>query len=116
MARAAAAALRGVTVDAELRSRLVGLPVMLRTSGMTATCAFLLSKGADAPAYRVAATALLAEAARTLGDDPDDAADDPVAMLERVATLPPQQYLTVELRVGALATWLSRFARASGES
>jgi CRISPR-associated protein Cmr5 len=115
LARAAANALRGQTVDPVLRTRLRGLPAMLQTSGLAATCAFLLSKAKDptakeAPdAYRRTAKTLLDEAAQAAGLTPDD---DPRITLDRLSQATDRQYVIAETRAAMLALWLSRLGQA----
>jgi CRISPR type III-B/RAMP module-associated protein Cmr5 len=112
LARAAADALRNRVVDSELRTRLRGLPAMLQTSGLAATCAFLLSKAKDhdpKDAYWLTAKTLLDEAASAVGIQPDP---DPRIMLETITRATGQQYVTAETRAAMLALWLSRLAQA----
>ena len=111
LAHTAARALADVAMTDDLRSRLTGLPVLLRTSGIAATCAFLLSKADDA-AYKTTATILLTEAGDAAGVDIPRGASGP-EQLRRLTEFTEQQYLLAETRALLLATWLSRFARAS---
>lgn len=106
LARAAADALGPGTVDNGLRSRLASLPALIQTSGLAATCAFLLAKGEDRD--RRAATALLTEAAGTLGL-PDAA---PEAWLDRLSQVDEHRLAVAEQRAAMLALWLSRLAAA----
>lgn len=117
LARAAADALRGQTMDPELRTRLRGLPALLQTSGLAATCAFLLSRAKDErksadPYWRTAKT-LLDEAARAVGVDP---ATDPRTTLDKLTQVTSQQYVLAETRAAMLALWLSRLAQAQAEA
>jgi len=112
LARAAADALRNRVVDPELRTRMRGLPAMLQTSGLAATCAFLLSKAKDHDpndAYWLTAKTLLDEAASAVGVQPDP---DPRTMLETIARMTGQQYVVAETRAAMLALWLSRLTQA----
>lgn len=112
LARAAADALRGRDVDPDLRTRLRGLPAMLQTSGLAATCAFLLSKAKDherSDAYWLTAKTLLDEAAKAAGIDPEP---DPTVMLDALSRATGQQYVVAETRAAMLALWLSRLAQA----
>ncbi|MGH8922698.1 MAG: type III-B CRISPR module-associated protein Cmr5 [Actinomycetes bacterium] len=120
LARAAADALRGQSMDPELRTRLRGLPAMLQTSGLAATCAFLLSRAKEQkeqkrsdPYWRTAKT-LLDEAARAVGVTP--ATDDPRATLDKLTQVTAQQYVLAETRAAMLALWLSRLAQAQAEA
>lgn len=112
LARAAAAALRNRVVDAELRTRLRGLPAMLQTSGLAATCAFLLSKAKvheSKDAYWLTAKTLLDEAASAVGIQPDR---DPRSTLDTITRATARQYVIAETRAAMLALWLSRLAQA----
>ncbi|MGH3908620.1 MAG: type III-B CRISPR module-associated protein Cmr5 [Pseudonocardiaceae bacterium] len=112
LARAAADALRDRDVDSELRTRMRGLPALLQTSGLAATCAFLLSKAKShqpADAYWLTAKTLLDEAAKAAGIAPDP---DPRTMLDRLSRTTGRQYVIAETRAALLALWLSRLAQA----
>ncbi|MGQ0776556.1 MAG: type III-B CRISPR module-associated protein Cmr5 [Pseudonocardiales bacterium] len=112
LARVAAAALRDRVVDPELRTRMRGLPVMLQTSGLAATCAFLLSKANDhdrQDAYWLTAKTLLDEAAKAVGITPNP---DPNRTLDALSQADSQQYVVAETRAAMLALWLSRLAQA----
>jgi CRISPR type III-B/RAMP module-associated protein Cmr5 len=121
LARSAATALRGRVVDDELRTRMRGLPALLQTSGLAATCAFLLSKakppepGAHKPAdaYWLTAKTLLDEAAGAVGIDPDS---DPRVTLDKLTQATGQQYVMAETRAAMLALWLSRLAQAQAQA
>lgn len=108
----AAAEVLPAEVNKELRTRMRGLPVMIHTSGLAATCAFLLSRAAKpelADPYYATAMAMLkagADAAR----EPVD--DDPNVTLTRLAAAPGHKYLLAETRARELALWLSRLAQA----
>ncbi|MGH3977265.1 MAG: type III-B CRISPR module-associated protein Cmr5 [Pseudonocardiaceae bacterium] len=112
LARAAATALRDQVVTPELRTRMRGLPAMLQTSGLAATCAFLLSKAKDherKDAYWLTAKTLLDEAAEAAGIDPDP---DPNVTLDTLSQATGPQYVLAETRAAMLALWLSRLAQA----
>ncbi|MGH4020381.1 MAG: type III-B CRISPR module-associated protein Cmr5 [Pseudonocardiaceae bacterium] len=116
LARAAADVLRDQKVDAELRTRMRGLPALLQTSGLAATCAFLLSRVKEhkpTDAYWRTAKTLLDEAARAIGVDPDP---DPRAALDKLTQVTGQQYVLAETRAAMLALWLSRLAQAKAEA
>lgn len=116
LARAAADALRNRVVDPELRTRLRGLPAMLQTSGLAATCAFLLSKakGHDPKdAYWLTAKTLLDEAATEAGLQADA---DPRRTLDTLSRTTGRQYVMAETRAAMLALWLSRLAQAKAIS
>jgi CRISPR type III-B/RAMP module-associated protein Cmr5 len=116
LARAAANALRNQVIDPVLRTRLRGLPAMLQTSGLAATCAFLLSKAKDREppdAYRLAAKTLLDEAAKAAGIVPDQ---DPRHTLDLLSQATDRQYVIAEARAAMLALWLSRLAQAKAGS
>jgi len=113
LARAAANALRNQVVNAELRTRMRGLPAMLQTSGLAATCAFLLAKAKNhdrTDAYWVAAKTLLDEAAQAAGIESDPT--DPNRTLDAVSQATGSQYVLAETRAAMLALWLSRLAQA----
>lgn len=85
---------------------------MLQTSGLAATCAFLLSKAKvhdPKDAYWLTAKTLLDEAASAVGIQPEP---DPRAMLETITRTTGQQYVIAETRAAMLALWLSRLAQA----
>jgi CRISPR type III-B/RAMP module-associated protein Cmr5 len=112
LARAAAEALRDQVVHDELRTRLRGLPAMLQTSGLAATCAFLLAKAKDhnrTDAYWLTAKTLLDEAAGAVGIDPNP---DPNVTLDTLSRATGLQYVMAETRAAMLALWLSRLAQA----
>jgi len=98
-------------VPAEVFSRLKGLPVMLRTSGVLATLAFYSAKSDPATklgaAYRAVSAALHAQLGAGLGM--------PLARVELYKTLKQQDtadLLKAFARVEAYATWLRRLAEA----
>ncbi|MFN2495999.1 MAG: type III-B CRISPR module-associated protein Cmr5 [Pseudonocardiaceae bacterium] len=114
LARVAVDALRGRKVDDELRTRMRGLPALLQTSGLAATCAFLLSRAKERDdAYWCTAKTLLDEAATAVGVDP---ATDPRATLDTLTGVTEQQYVLAETRAAMLALWLSRLAQAKAEA
>lgn len=115
LARKAAQSLQD-TVDPVLRSRMRSLPVMIQTSGLAATAAFLLSraerKNAD-DAYWRTADLILTDAAGAAGiavtpGRPEEA-------LALVAGAIPAKYEVAEHRARQLAVWLSRLAQALAE-
>lgn len=112
LAAAAAKVLRDKVVDSELRTRMRGLPAMLQTSGLAATCAFLLSKAKtheEKDAYWLTAKTLLDEAATEVGLTPDP---DPNRTLDTLSQTTDQKYVMAETRAAMLALWLSRLAQA----
>ncbi|HKR49618.1 MAG TPA: type III-B CRISPR module-associated protein Cmr5 [Pseudonocardiaceae bacterium] len=112
LARAAANALRDQDITDELRTRMRGLPAMLQTSGLAATCAFLLAKAKNherSDAYWLTAKTLLDEAAGAAGIDPNP---DPNLTLDALSQATGPQYVLAETRAAMLALWLSRLAQA----
>lgn len=114
LASQAADVLRG-RVDSTLRTRMRGLPMLIQTSGLTATAAFLLSRVSkdvkdpkDDPYWR-AAKALLDDAAHTAGLRVDD---DPRATLTLLARATGERYVLAEARARLLSVWLARLADA----
>lgn len=115
LATTAAAALGGRRVDKEIRTRLRGLPVLLQTSGLAATCAFLLAKADrqdDRDPYWATAKILINDAADQVGLAADN---DPRRRLELLSAADGQQYLIAETRASMLAMWLARLAEARYE-
>lgn len=103
-------------VSPVLRTRMRGLPVLVHTSGLAATCAFLLSRS-ERPEmtdpYYHAAMAMLttaAEAARL------PVGKDPHVLLDSLVRARGHQYLMGETRARELALWLSRLAQARAKS
>lgn len=112
LARAAANALRDQVVTGELRTRMRGLPAMLQTSGLAATCAFLLAKADNHnrnDAYWLTAKTLLDEAAKAAGIDPHP---DPGVTLDALSQATGLQYVLAETHAAMLALWLSRLTQA----
>jgi CRISPR/Cas system CMR-associated protein Cmr5 small subunit len=110
LAIAAADALRRSGIEpsnTELRSRMSSLPALLQSSGLMATCAFLLAK--DRTGDLVAVRALLAEAANAVGMRPDG---EPGALLDDLAKIDEHRLAMAEQRAAMLGTWLSRLANA----
>lgn len=110
LATAAAEALRESGLDPsndQLRSRMSSLPALLQSSGLTATCAFLLAKAKREDL--VAAKALLAEAAQVVGLAPEL---EPAELLEGLFGVAEHQLGVAEQRAALLAMWLSRLANA----
>lgn len=109
-----AAELLGDTVKPELRTRMRSLPVMIQTSGLAATVAFLLSRAkGDDPnnPYWKTAELILSDAAETAGIRITPGT--PKASLNKVAAdASPAQYILAETRAIQLAIWLSRLADA----
>lgn len=99
-------------VDPELRTRMRALPTMIHTSGLAATCAFLLSRRKTddkKDPYHATAVAIMdaaAEAAKI------PVAADPNVTLTGLAKASGHQYLVAETRAHMLAIWLSRLAQA----
>jgi hypothetical protein len=115
LARKAAQLLDG-GVDAELRTRMRALPIMVQTSGLAATAAFLLARrktkdGTDP--YGRTARLILNDAAEAAGIEPRS--DDPERLLAQVAGASPAKYLLAESRARQLAIWLARLAQAFAE-
>lgn len=110
LAAAAAQVLRESGIapsDNDLRSRMASLPALLQSSGLPATCAFLLAKGK--PHDVVAATALLQEAASVARLDRDQAPD---ALLEALTGVEEHLLAVGEHRAAMLGMWLARLAAA----
>lgn len=115
LARKAAQLLDG-KVDPELRTRMRALPVMVQTSGLAATVAFLLSRrktkdGTDP--YDRTARLILNDAAEAAGIAARS--DNPEKLLAEVAAASQAQYLLAEARARLLAIWLARLAQALAE-
>lgn len=117
LAVAAAEALPA-TIEGDYLTVLKGLPVLVQTSGLAATAAYLLSRAGAPPAdgsedkgkrYREAATALLADAAEFVGLAGDGA---PVPLLDAVSRLDESRYRIAERRARAFAVWLARLGAA----
>jgi len=100
-------------VTKELRTRMRGLPVMIHTSGLAATCAFLLAradkKHPDRDPYYRTAVALITQSAGAAGLTVDA---DPHAALTTIARADGHRYRLAETRARELAMWLSRLAQA----
>ncbi|MGH3842088.1 MAG: type III-B CRISPR module-associated protein Cmr5 [Pseudonocardiaceae bacterium] len=112
LARVAATMLRDQHVKPDLRTRMRGLPALLQTSGLAATCAFLLSKAKKhdrTDAYWLTAKTLLDDAADAVGISPDG---DPNVTLEALSRATGAQYVVAETRASMLAMWLSRLTQA----
>jgi CRISPR type III-B/RAMP module-associated protein Cmr5 len=108
-----AAELLGDTVKPDLRTRMRSLPVMIQTSGLAATVAFLLSraKGDDRDnPYWQTAELILSDAAATAGIP--IMSGTPKSSLKTVAAASAAQYVLAETRAIQLAIWLSRLADA----
>jgi len=108
-----AAELLGDTVKPDLRARMRSLPVMIQTSGLAATVAFLLSRAkGDDRENRDWKTAelILSDAAATAGIQ--ITAGMPKSSLKTVADATPAKYVLAETRAIQLAIWLSRLADA----
>jgi len=116
LARKAAVELLRGKVDGELRTRMRSLPIMIQTSGLAATAAFLLSRakidGNNDPYWRTAEL-ILVDAATTAGIQV--VAGEPKKSLAAVANASPAQYVLAETRARLLAIWLSRLAQALAE-
>jgi CRISPR-associated protein (Cas_Cmr5) len=107
----------GGTAPAEVVTRLKGLPVLLRTSGLPATMAFLYAKaGGDGPleiAYRAVRDALLTEIAAVWGwgDERPDAMEF-FARIADPATVSATDLARATMRLEEFANWLRRLAEA----
>lgn len=107
------------TVDKELRTRYVGLPHMIMSSGLTATVAFLMDRdkstardrkpGAVGP-YLKAAQALLFDAVDHAGIPRGADVDATLVMLTN--TDDDLRFRLAETRARLLAGWLARIANA----
>ena len=103
-------------VDPELRTRMRGLPVMIQTSGLAATAAFLLSRAEaknDKDAYWRTADLILTDAAEAAGITVPS--KQPEKALAEVVKADPARYELAETRARLLAIWLSRLAQALAE-
>lgn len=110
LAAAAADALCELDITDDLRTRMRGLPVMLQTSGLTATCAFLLSKvKKPEDSHWITAKILLDEAAKAVDFDQHP---DPHVTLDAFARETGLKYVMAESRATMLALWLSRLTQA----
>lgn len=115
LARKAAQSL-GDKVEPELRTRMRSLPVMIQTSGLAATVAFLLSRARkqdSSDQYWRTAELILLDAATTAGIQVKEG--EPNRSLKAVAGASPAQYVLAETRARQLAVWLSRLAQALAE-
>lgn len=113
-----AAGMLPAKVDNELRTRYRQLPVMLRTSGLAATLAYLVGKTDGSKlgqAYHQLATGIrghlsgrrLVPQART-----PDALKANMELLTQLGELTTAEYARAAAEVEALAGWLSRLADA----
>lgn len=102
-------------VTKELRTRYRALPVMLHTSGLAATYAYVAAKangdGALAEAYRKVAQGIR-DRLRTRGLLGVREAADDRAVLRALGELPTPTYMQAAAEVTALTTWMSRLADA----
>lgn len=113
----AAAAILGDRVDEATRTRMRQLPQRLRGSGLAATYAFLLAKGAGsgdvAAAYRKLARGIAQRVAEEGLLPVDGSAQDlERQFLQRLTQADLTRYARVSAEVDALAVWLSRLAEA----
>lgn len=99
-------------------TRLNTLPAMLRTSGLSATLAFLADRanrdggGQLTEAYKAVYDELCAQMWHYIRNDDSDPPDDPRRLFTRFAEAEPHQRLHASAHVEALAGWLRRLARA----
>lgn len=98
-------------VNDQVRTRLRQLPVMLQTSGLAATLAFLHAKsGAQSPlehAYRDVADALTGRVAATIGMARTTTTPQ---LVEHLGGLSGDDYVMAAAHARAFAGWLSRIA------
>jgi CRISPR-associated protein Cmr5 len=110
---AAAAGILPDTVDDRLRTRYRQLPAMVRTAGLAATYAYLLSKQGDktlGPAYRSVTTGIREHLSRPGGVLTGVTAD--LDVVGALARLPASSYARASVEAEMLAGWLSRLAEA----
>ncbi|MBE1533957.1 type III-B CRISPR module-associated protein Cmr5 [Actinomadura algeriensis] len=112
---ATAAELLPSPVTRELRTRYRALPVMLRTSGLAATYAYIAAKGNGddrlADAYARVARGIR-DRLRSQGLlSPEDTADHR-AVLRALGAMDTPVYLRAAAEVSALTIWMSRLADA----
>lgn len=101
-------------VDAELRSTLRELPVLIHNSGLAAACAYLLSRADsddDHDRYWKTARAVLTDAAEFVRLD-GRAEATPLRLLDRIVELDDRHYVAAERRARSFAVWLSRIGTA----
>jgi CRISPR/Cas system CMR-associated protein Cmr5 small subunit len=98
-------------VPAEVFSRMRGLPVMLRVSGVPATLAFYAAKSNPGTptgrAYQKVSEALHRQVADTLG-----ATREPLGLCQALRETPNPSLLRAFSRLEAYAEWLRRLAEA----
>jgi CRISPR type III-B/RAMP module-associated protein Cmr5 len=114
---AAAASILPPTVTRELRTRYRQLPTMVRTAGLAATYAFLLSKHDDTTlgqAYRAVTKGIREHLSRPGSVLPGVTTDQDV--IGALAGLPASSYARASVEAEMLAGWLSRLAEAVFQS
>jgi CRISPR type III-B/RAMP module-associated protein Cmr5 len=110
---AAAGRMLPPTISESLRTRYRQLPVMVRTSGLAATVAFLVAKSDEKElgrAYRLVADGIRAYLEHN--HDFGGALAGNEALLTELASMPPAGYARAAAEVELLAGWLSRLAEA----
>ncbi|GDY29087.1 type III-B CRISPR module-associated protein Cmr5 [Gandjariella thermophila] len=115
LAAKAADALPADRIGKDLRTVLRSLPVMIRSHGLIASGAYLLSRadGDEGNRYRVAARAILADATASAGIRTRDGRGDALALLDALtASGSDQRYRLAEARARQFAIWLARLAEA----
>jgi CRISPR type III-B/RAMP module-associated protein Cmr5 len=104
----------GDAISGELLARLMGLPVMLRISGLPGTLAFFAAKsGTDRPgqAYGDVSSALQTTVARCLTEQGPTTGT--IALVNRLAQAPIDEQAAASATVESLAIWLRRLAEAT---
>jgi CRISPR/Cas system CMR-associated protein Cmr5 small subunit len=117
MARLAADMLYDVDISEELRTRYLQLPVMLRTSGLAATYAFLVAKSSDTSgigrAHQKVADGIRTHLTGTPPPLVHMQGTTNLALVRALAELSdPVAYTRATAEVEALAGWLKRLAEA----
>jgi hypothetical protein len=112
----------GQKLSPQVQTRLRGLPAMLRTAGVPATLAFYAAKSSSAAksesdplgaAYQVVGRGMQDELRRSIPSLRD--ATGVLALVQKLAAVPPDQLAAAFARVDALAGWLRRLSEAAAK-
>jgi hypothetical protein len=105
------------TVNRELLTVLRAVPVLIHGNGLVMAVTYLLAKakGNSGDRHWTVAQAILGEAADLIRLNLDT--DDPLTILDALATVDSARYAVAQRRARELAVWLGRIgsARATGE-
>lgn len=99
-------------IGPELRTRYRQLPVLLRSAGLAAAYAFVVSKGDDQDEIGRAYYAVAEGIRAHLVAQGLSAGDTPLQLLDNLARASADTYAYAAAEVRALAGWLSRLAEA----